>query len=104
MTLSMPVLAAIGILFVALLFFAFRRRGDAGDLMGPPRAGGQTVFPRTPLPTPPHAPPGGGGLTPEVEEQVRALLAAGEKINAVKLVRQATGLGLREALDLVEAL
>lgn len=96
MYLSTPVLAAIGIAFFTLLFFAFRRRGEGGDLMGPPRTGGPASF------SAPPAAPAGGGLTPEIEQQVRALLAAGQKINAVKLMRQATGLGLKEAVDAVE--
>jgi len=104
MTLSMPVLVAIGIAFVALLFFAFRRRGDTSHLMGPPRAGGHASYPQTSRSTPPPAAPLPGGLTPEVEQQVRELIAAGQKINAVKVVRHATGMGLKEALDLVEAL
>jgi ribosomal protein L7/L12 len=43
-------------------------------------------------------------LPPEVEEQVRALLAAGRKIDAIKLARDATHLGLKETKDLVESL
>ena len=37
------------------------------------------------------------------EGEVRRLLAAGKKIEAIKLVRERTGLGLKEAKDLVEA-
>ncbi|MBO9575853.1 MAG: ribosomal protein L7/L12 [Sphingobium sp.] len=40
----------------------------------------------------------------ELEAQVRALLADGNKIDAIKLVRETTGLGLKEAKDFVEAL
>lgn len=40
----------------------------------------------------------------ELEAQVRAMLANGEKIEAIKLVREATGLGLKEAKDYVEGL
>ena len=36
--------------------------------------------------------------------EVRKLMAAGEKIEAIKLVRQRTGLGLKEAKDYVERL
>lgn len=35
--------------------------------------------------------------------EARALTAAGKKINAIKLVREKTGLGLKEAKDLVES-
>jgi ribosomal protein L7/L12 len=40
----------------------------------------------------------------EVEQQVCALLAAGRKVEAVKLAREATQLGLGDAKDLVESL
>ncbi|WP_404334251.1 ribosomal protein L7/L12 [Sphingomonas sp. MMS12-HWE2-04] len=33
---------------------------------------------------------------------MRALLAAGRKIDAIKIARDATGLGLRETKELVE--
>ena len=36
------------------------------------------------------------------DPEVRAALAAGNKIMAIKLVRERTGLGLKEAKDLVE--
>lgn len=36
--------------------------------------------------------------------EVRKLMAAGEKLEAIKLVRQRTGLGLKEAKDYVERL
>jgi large subunit ribosomal protein L7/L12 len=36
--------------------------------------------------------------------RVRALLASGEKIEAIKVLREATGLGLTEAKSLVESL
>jgi large subunit ribosomal protein L7/L12 len=52
-------------------------------------------------------PGGGGGGGEEVEEKTEfdvILLAAGEKkINVIKEVRAITGLGLKEAKDLVEA-
>ena len=41
-------------------------------------------------------------LPPELEAQIRALLAAGRKIEAVKLARDATHLGLKDSKDLVE--
>lgn len=43
-------------------------------------------------------------LSPEVEAQVRALLVANRKIEAIKVAREATGLGLKETKDFVEAL
>ena len=40
----------------------------------------------------------------EVSEAVRAAVAAGRKIDAIKLVREEQGLGLKEAKHLVERL
>lgn len=42
--------------------------------------------------------------TNDADAEVRALMAAGQKIEAIKLVRQRTGLGLKEAKDYVERL
>jgi len=39
-----------------------------------------------------------------VDSQVRDLLAHGNKVEAIKIVRQATGMGLAEAKNYVEAL
>jgi large subunit ribosomal protein L7/L12 len=50
--------------------------------------------------------PGGGGAAAAVEEQTEfdvVLVAAGDKkIQVIKVVREATGLGLKEAKDLVD--
>lgn len=48
----------------------------------------------------PPTPAGAADVGPEVAP----LLAAGRKIEAIKLVRQRTGAGLREAKDYVEAI
>jgi ribosomal protein L7/L12 len=40
----------------------------------------------------------------EIDETVRALVADGRQIEAIKLVREHTGLGLKEAKDYVDAL
>lgn len=52
------------------------------------------------------APAAGGAAAPAVEEQTEftvMLLAAGEKkVEVIKVVRAATGLGLKEAKDLVD--
>jgi large subunit ribosomal protein L7/L12 len=54
----------------------------------------------------PWLPPAAGGGAAAVEEQTEftvMLLAAGEKkVEAIKVVRAATGLGLKEAKDLVD--
>ena len=43
-------------------------------------------------------------IDPATMARVRALLAGGEKIEAIKLLREATGLGLTEAKSLVDSL
>jgi hypothetical protein len=43
-------------------------------------------------------------LTPEIREEICSELYAGRKIGAIKLYREASGLGLKEAKDFVEAL
>jgi ribosomal protein L7/L12 len=40
----------------------------------------------------------------EIEERVRQLLTAGRKIEAIKLARDATYMGVKEAKDLVESM
>ncbi len=51
-----------------------------------------------------HAPAAGGAATEEKTEFTVVLTGAGaNKINVIKVVRELTGLGLKEAKDLVEA-
>ena len=40
----------------------------------------------------------------QVEAEIRALLAARQKINAIKVYRQVTGAGLKQAKEAVEAI
>jgi large subunit ribosomal protein L7/L12 len=95
MYLPVPVLIAIAALLLILLVLALRRRGGRPDLTAPPRYA-----------PPPQAWPAGaapvGDLPPDLAAEVRALLAQDRKIEAIKLVRQATHLGLGEAKELVE--
>lgn len=42
------------------------------------------------------------GLTPQVVAEIDRLVGAGQKIQAIKLFRDATGVGLKEAKDRVE--
>jgi ribosomal protein L7/L12 len=65
---------------------------DAMDSGAPP--------PDTPLPSSPPAAPDPAQLEPEV----RSLLVDGQKIAAIKYVRERTGWGLQEAKDYVERL
>jgi hypothetical protein len=41
-------------------------------------------------------------MNEELKEQVRTLLLQGNKIEAIKIYREATGLGLKESKDAVE--
>jgi hypothetical protein len=72
--------------------------GDGGrDLSGPPQS----------LPVSRAAPPMGrdpAGLAPEALTAIRSELARGNKISAIKLMREATGLGLAESKQAVEAM
>lgn len=105
MYLPVPVLAAIGIAFLALALLALRRRGGERDLIAPPRLG-TPAPPPPPMPMPTRTWPAGaapiGDLAEEIAGEVRELLAAGHKIEAIKLVRAATGMGLAEAKEMVE--
>lgn len=65
---------------------------DRDSLLRPPSALGS---PRTTRPP---------ALTAEVLEEVHALIAANRKIDAIRLVRESSGLGLKEAKDFVETL
>ena len=55
----------------------------------------------TPAPTPATAT---SSVDVQNDPQVRELLIAGNKIQAIKRVRELTGLGLKEAKDLVDAM
>jgi ribosomal protein L7/L12 len=59
-----------------------------------------SAWPEGALPAPPAAP----AATEEGLARVRALAAAGEKIEAIKEYRRLTGVGLKEAKDHVESL
>ena len=99
MDLSLPVLITIGVVLAALILLGLRRGGPR-DLVRPPRGLGRG----TPRPAPP--PVGGGewpaALPADVEAEVRLLLGQDRKLEAVKLVRAVTGLGLGEAKEFVE--
>jgi ribosomal protein L7/L12 len=64
-------------------------------------ASGQQPFSVAASFTPP-ATAGGIVLSPDVEHRVRREVASGNKIAAIKLVREATSAGLKEAKDFVE--
>jgi len=83
MYVPIPILVGAAILFLVLLVAALGSgRGRRRDLVVPPT---------------PVNPPAG------LDEELRRLLAADRKIEAIKRVREATGLGLKEAKDYVDA-
>jgi hypothetical protein len=103
MEIPAAVLIAIGVAMVsgwiAFAFLLGKKRGR-GDLIAPPSSLGGVAPPPRPLsPAPPGIPT---GLPGEVEAEVRALLAADRKIDAIKRVREITRSSLRDAKDLVE--
>lgn len=89
MFIPIPVLIVAGLAFLVLLVLAGRpaRRPD-------PLLGARPAARPAPTPLPPT----------DVEAEARMLVAAGRKIEAIKLVRDATGMGLKQAKDFVEDL
>ena len=53
---------------------------------------------------PPEPPPFPPGSRPELEDEVRRLMGERRKIEAIKLYRETTGVGLKAAKEAVEAL
>jgi len=117
MDVPIPVLVAIAAALPILLLLALRRRGADRDLIAPPPSLGRTPqFPgegRDPdLPLAPLDPGLRRGTSPSgdapvalpegVEANVRQLIREQRKIEAIKIVRHATGMGLAEAKDYVE--
>jgi ribosomal protein L7/L12 len=93
MFIPLPLLILAGLVFLVLLVMAMRPRGRSDDLMAVPRPRVQRV-----------AVPAGQKLelSSETRVEVERLLANGQVINAIKLVREATGSGLKEAKDMVD--
>ena len=101
MFVPLPALIAVGILILVLIAMIARAGRRRDPLMGgQPRAYRPTKPVREPKPMPVPV----AILPAEVEREVRALLAAGRKIEAIKVARDATHLGLKETKDLVEAM
>jgi hypothetical protein len=100
MFIPIPILIFIGAIFLLLLALVLRSQRGRDPLLGgqpsayrpvPTRQGGPADAPVSVLP-------------PEVEAEVRALLVAGRKIEAIKRARDATHMGLKETKDMVEAM
>ncbi|WP_442679815.1 ribosomal protein L7/L12 [Sphingomonas sp. ASY06-1R] len=114
MFVPVPILILFGLAFALMAVQLVRMSRRPDPLLGGPMAGrgydaglarAQTPAmpqPARPSDTLPSAALSPATLTPEVEAEARALLAAGRKINAIKVVRDATHMGLSESKDLVE--
>ena len=85
------------VVFATGYVFGRRRRGER-DLSGPSRMGTSRPDPVTASQkAPPRAP-----LDFATRAEIDAALAAGQKIEAIKLLREATGSGLKEAKEAIE--
>ena len=82
-------LGLIALAFLVLLRLAFARRG------------GVDMIERQRRSAPPAIAPGEEAAL-RAHPEIAAALAAGSKIEAIKAVREASGLGLKESKDLVE--
>lgn len=110
-TLALAIAVAAVMLAIVL---AMKRRGGEhrGNLLGPPRGLGGAARPAPPPPMAsapaaadwPEAAAPIGDLPDPVAAEARALLANGHKIEAIKLVRAATGCSLGEAVERIERL
>lgn len=95
----LPLLILGALVVLAALFWALRRRTGERDLMTPPRP--DSPRPAAPAPAVVVAPV---ELPEELRRELWNLIHTGNPIQAIKLVRDRTGLGLKEAHDYVEAM
>jgi len=89
---------------LAVLFWALRRKaGERGDLIAPPRSESARSLPSSPVPAPVAA-AGQVEVPEELQQELWKLIHTGNPIMAIKLVRDRTGVGLKEAHDYIEAM
>lgn len=89
---------------LAVLFWALRRRaGERGDLIAPPRSESARSAPPSPAPAAVAA-VGQVEVPEELKQELWKLIHTGNPIMAIKLVRDRTGVGLKEAHDYIEAM
>ncbi|WP_337001601.1 MULTISPECIES: ribosomal protein L7/L12 [unclassified Microbacterium] len=85
---------------VVVVILAFALRGMRPKLPEPQT---YTPAPTTQRATPTSsAPPAASRLTPTVAAEIDRLVTAGQKIHAIKLYRDNTGVGLKEAKDRID--
>ena len=85
-------------MLLLLGFVLGSRQREGRDLMGPPTA--RPIMPRPAIPSQ-SAPV---ALSPDSQSAIAAALRNGNKIEAIKLYRAATGADLRTSKDAVEAM
>src|SRR5687768_11310342 len=102
-------LALAGFAFVLLAAMALRPRQGGETIRGEMIQGQQRDARRLAAPKSSSAAPPPAALLPEetsilADPEISAALVGGNKIEAIRLVRERTGLGLKESKDLVERL
>ncbi len=99
-----PILVGAVVIFFAGYAFGAARARSARDLIGPP------PMRRGPEPPAPASQPSQlsqklaewADLDPDVEAEINDALARGKKIEAIKILREATGKGLKESKEMVD--
>ena len=91
------------VVFLAGFILGRRDRGRR-DLSGPPQTSGPPQMSAPPLVLPPSNEriASLAAISPETRTAIATALAAGRKIEAIKILREATGMGLRESKEAVE--
>ena len=99
----LPVWAIVllGLGWLGFLWLLIRRDGGR-DLAEPPRMASPSAAPAPRFTLPPL--PTTEGIPPELVAELRAMVAQGQKIQAIKRLRELTDCGLAEAKDWVERL
>ena len=98
MTISVAALLGGAAILVLLGFVLGSRLREGRDLMAP-----QSARPIMPRPAP-ASPSMQTGLSPDSQSAIAAALRNGNKIEAIKLYRAATGADLKTSKDAVEAM
>ena len=93
----MPLLILAGLVFLVLLVMAMRPRGRSDDLIAVPRSRQRPQVPRAMVRDGQKL-----EVPAEIRMEIERLLADGQVINAIKLVREVTGSGLKDAKDAVD--
>ncbi len=93
----------VGAVLVVLGFVLISRAREGRELMGPPGQGAAIKPPDVRGPAMPSQSPS-AALSPDSQSAIAAALRGGNKIEAIKLYRAATGADLKTSKDAVEAM